>query len=102
MTEVYVKMSTGYCGMDGHEVVEVDYTVEELSDPNSQASRDLDEMVYEMAQQNASMYSLEADDEEECVEIDNIQGNWEIFDFEKHGGYLSTEEYNRRDKELNS
>lgn len=101
MTEVYVKMSTGYCGMDGHEVVEVDYTVEELSDLNSTASRELDEMAYEMAQENASMYGLEADDEEEGVEMDNIQGYWEIFDFEKHGGYLSTEEYSRRDKEIN-
>lgn len=101
MTEVYIKMSTGYCGMDGHEVIEVDYTVEELSDLNSAAAIELDEMAYEMAQQNASMYGLEVDDEEEGVEIDNIQGNWEIFDFEKHGGYLSTEEYNRRDKEIN-
>lgn len=101
MTEVYVKMSTGYCGMDVHEVVEVDYTVEELSDLNSSASRELDEMAYEMAQENASMYGLEVDDEEEGVEMDNIQVYWEIFDFEKHSGYLSIEEYPRRYKEIN-
>jgi hypothetical protein len=101
MTEIFVKMSTGYCGSEGHEVIEVEYSKEELSDFSSLASRAVDEMAYEMAQENAQMYGIE-DNEDEGMETDNIQGNWEIFDFDKHGGYLSVEEYNRRDKEINS
>ena len=101
MTKIFVKCYTGYCGSDGHEVIEVDYTVEELSDWESPASIELNEIVHEMARENAQMYGIEDDDEEGIVETDYIQGNWEIFDFEKHGGYLSTEEYNRRNKEIN-
>ena len=56
MTKIFIKMETGYCGSEGYEVIDVDYTEEELADSNSQASRNLDEISWEMAVENYVMY----------------------------------------------
>ena len=91
-TKILVSMSTGFCGSDGHEfyVLTQDYTQGEL-----------DGIVWQMAVGNAESYGYYPADEydredgeevgngidSECY-TDNIEGSFEIYDSEKHDGYI--------------
>lgn len=90
MRKIYIHCSTGYCGMDMHDCIEVE---------DNTSVKELDEMAWEMAIQNAAMYGLEAHEDdcecEECVEnggskyrLDQAEGSWEEYNEEKHGGYI--------------
>lgn len=86
MTKIFVKMETGYCGSEGHEVIDVDYTEEELADRMSLAAQAVDQIAWEMAVENYNMYGFDEDDSEE--EGYNCEGSWEIYNPEEHNGNL--------------
>lgn len=87
MRKIFVTYHTGYCGMDGHELVEFLET-----DSNELISEDL----YIMAVQHAESYGIEmcsedCDDEECTLEhpgSTNIEAYWEDYDPKKHDMYL--------------
>ena len=83
MRLVFVKMHTGYCGMDAHEV----FDAEGLTD------EEIDFEVDCMAVENASsfgIYRSSEDDEDEELDSEysgeNIEGSWEDYVPEKHDG----------------
>lgn len=83
--KIFVTCHTGYCGMDSYEFVEVsaDTTDEEL-----------DEMVWQMAVENAERYGIYVIDDEYDGEDDeysgaNIEGSWQYYDPEKHDRYAA-------------
>lgn len=85
-------MHTGYAGSEGYDVVDVNFSEEELSDLRSKAAEAMDELAYDMAVENADMYGLselEGDEGEDYVPNDAVGGSWEIFNLEEHGAYLS-------------
>ena len=85
-------MHTGYAGSEGYDVVDVNFSEEELMDLRSKAAETMDEMAYDMAVENADMYGLaelEGEEDEEYTPNDSVEGSWEIFNFEEHGAYLS-------------
>lgn len=86
MRKIYVHCSTGYCGSDLNECIEVP---EDMSDGNISA------IVGGMTVENAQSYGYEEHpvdcDCEECVENggsaysnDQAEGYWEDWDEEKH------------------
>ena len=86
MTKVFIGMETGYCGSEGYEVIDVDYTEEELADRMSLAAQAVDQIAWEMAVENYNMYGFDEDDSEE--EGYNCEGFWEIYNPEEHNGNL--------------
>lgn len=86
MTKIFVTMETGYCGSEGYQVIDVEYTEEELADRMSSAALEVDKLSWEMAKENYSMYGFDEDDSEE--EGYNCEGSWEIYNPEEHNGSL--------------
>lgn len=86
MTKIFVKMKTEYRGLEGHEVIDVDYTEEELADRSSLAALGLDKLAWEMAIENYAMYGFDEDDSEE--EGYNCDGSWEIYNPDEHNDSL--------------
>jgi len=86
MPKYFIKLHTGYVGMDGYELIEAD----NLDEAN--------EAAYYMAFEHATMYGVELcpngddceDDECEYEHPGNnsIEGSAELYDPEKHDMYL--------------
>ena len=92
-TKILVSMSTGYCGSDGHEfyVLTQDHTQGQL-----------DNIMWQLAVAHAEQYGYypageydrEDGDEDEDgawdgdTYTDNIEGSFEVYDSEKHDGYI--------------
>lgn len=90
MRKIFFSYSTGYAGMDGHEVLEFDDDV---------SVEELDLAAWEGAVANAEMYGVynaceyedsitEEELDSECYSYD-ISGDWEDYDPEKHDGYIN-------------
>lgn len=87
MPKYFVKMMTGYVGMDGYELIEAD-SLEEANDS-----------AYDMAVQHAESYGVEfCPDGEECEDPEceyehegssNIEGTAVPYIPEKHDCYLN-------------
>lgn len=102
MTKVFVTMSTGYCGEESTDVIEVDYTPEQLSS-DSAIINEVWAIAQEMAMQNAESYGREiCCNDGECEDItcefehsdySNIEGVWEIYSPEHHNMLLSGNHY---------
>lgn len=93
MTKIFVKMETSWCGEDAAEVIDVDYPVSELVDRCSKQSQAVDLIAHEMAIENAQMYGrdeVEADEDSDFDEdpYEGVYGSWEVYNKEKHEGYL--------------
>ena len=90
MRKIFFTYDTGFCGSDGHEIVEFDDDV---------TDKQLDEYAYQGALNNAEMYGIypyedmpeDYDEEEVSAEeySDGIEGSWEDYDDEKHYGYVN-------------
>ena len=77
---IFFESSTGYCGEDGCEALEVD---------DNLTPEQLDDYAYELAVANAESYGrYECGCGEEhcdsCKEPVNIESSWSIFNAEKH------------------
>lgn len=93
MRKIIFFYSTGYCGMDGNEVVEYPDDVTEL---------ELDNDAWTGALDNAEMYGIEPveevdfdadgyakeDEDAPCYVGDAIEGWWEDYDPKKHDGLV--------------
>lgn len=89
MKKIFFTYHTGFCGSDGHEVIEFEDDV---------TDEELNRFAWEGALGNAETYGIypneampdDYDEEESSSDeySDNIEGCWEIFDEEKHGGYV--------------
>lgn len=87
MRKLFVKYSTGYCGMDGYDLIEF---------PEDESDEIISEELYYQAVEHASQYGIEmcsddCDDEECMLEhpgSSNIEAYWEEYDSKKHDGYL--------------
>lgn len=83
MRKIFVKVTTGYCGMDATELITVD---DDMTDD------DINSLVDHMALENASMYDIyppsefDDEDDEDYQDGSNIDGYWEEYDPEKHDG----------------
>lgn len=76
---IFFEYSTGYCGEEGCEALEVE---------EGTTQEQLDDYAYELAVGNAESYGryrCDCDDEDcEDEHSDCIEGSWSIFDAEKH------------------
>lgn len=91
MTKIFVRMETGYCGEEAAEVIDVDYPASELVDRCCTQAIAVDEIVHEMAINNAQMYGHdEVDEDSEFNEdpYENVYGYWEVYNKEEHDQYL--------------
>lgn len=89
MKKIFFKYHTGFCGSDGYEVAEFEDDV---------TDEELDQFAWDQALSNAETYGIypneampdDYDEEESCGDeySDNIEGCWEVYDEEKHGGYV--------------
>lgn len=96
MKKIFFTYRTGFCGSDGHEVIEFDDDVIEFDDDVT--DEHLDQCAREGALSNAETYGIypkedkpENYDEEESYGDEyfcNIEGYWEPYVEEKHGGYV--------------
>jgi hypothetical protein len=91
MRKIYFSYSTGYVGMDSHEVVEY---------PDDVTNSELDQDAWYAALQHAETYGIyppSDDDFDEdgferesedspCYSGDSIEGHWEEYDPNKHDG----------------
>ena len=83
MRKIFITLHTGYCGSTAHEVMEVEDTTTE---------KELNQMVWEMAVDNAASYGYDlCSDECEDAECEmehpgstNIEGFWVDYVPEKH------------------
>ena len=86
MRKITFKYNTGYCGMDGVDVIEY---------PDDVTDEELDMDAWTGAVQHAESYGIYPEEdreiyEEEDAEVDddsyshNIEGSWEDYDPEKH------------------
>lgn len=85
MRKLFVTLRTGYCGMDAHELIEV---------PDDMTEDEINNEIWGMAVENASMYSIytpsedDDEDDEDFQDGSNIEGHYVEYDPEKHDGYL--------------
>lgn len=89
---IVFSLSTGYCGMDGHEFEVF---------PDDVTDEELDGEAWQLALSNAESYGIypteympeDYDEDEDGWDSDeysdNIGGSWEDFDPEKHDGLVS-------------
>jgi hypothetical protein len=77
MKKIFVHASTGYCGMDLNQVVEV---------PDEIPDTVLDDWAWQEALRNAESYGLYETNEgsEEDWSIDQMEYYWELYNEEKH------------------
>lgn len=93
-------METGICGQEANEVIDVEYSKEQL------LSGDYDKylilLAYDMAVENADMYGVDTVEDEVFEEdpYESVYGTWEIYDPEKHNDYLNFDEILRIQEEL--
>lgn len=92
MKKLFISVYTNQVGTDGYYYIEV---------PEDMSEVDIDNIVQELANDNAAMYDIYPPSEywgvisEERLDDwdgdeegdDNIGGEWEIYDAEKHEGY---------------
>lgn len=90
MTKIFVKMETGWCGEGATEVIDVDWTEEQLAKEDSSESIELHALTFQMAIENADRYGHEVDEDSEFEEdpYENVYATWEIYNPEEHDGYL--------------
>lgn len=96
MTKIFVKMKTGYCCEQNTDVIDVDYSEEELLDRDSPASLEVYAMCHEMAIENADSFGRgEVDEDSEFEEdpYENVYASWEIYDPEVHNDQLTPGTY---------
>ncbi len=89
MRKLFVKYSTGYCGMDGYEVLEF---------PEGVSDEDIDKELYFVAVEHAQSYGIEVCPDGDFCEDDeceyehegstNISACWEDYIPEKHDMFL--------------
>jgi hypothetical protein len=86
MRKIFFKLRTGYCGMDGHDMLEF---------PDDVTNEQLDDEAWNIACEYAASYGIYPESEDDGDEDEesqysghNIEGRWEEYNPEKHDGYL--------------
>lgn len=101
-------METGFCGEQNTDVIDVDYSEEELLNRDSPAAIEVYAMCQELAIENADSFGHGGLDDDECVDEDgfeidsyeNVYATWEIYDPEIHNDQLTSYTVEALEKEL--